>query len=42
VDTGIMDVAEPVGAEHRASRGLKLVTENYMFNGGGIATGGIR
>lgn len=36
------DTALTVGAEHRASRGLKLVTENYMFNGGGIATGGIR
>ncbi len=31
-----------VGAEHRVSRGLKLVTENYVFSGGGIASGGIR
>ena len=31
-----------IGGEHRVSRGLKLLTENYVFDGGGIVTGGIR
>jgi hypothetical protein len=31
-----------VGGEHRVTRGMKLVTENYIFNGGGIVTGGVR
>lgn len=31
-----------LGGEHRVSRRLKLVTENYAFKGGGFASGGIR
>jgi hypothetical protein len=31
-----------IGAEHRMTRGIKLLTENYIFNGGGILTGGVR
>jgi hypothetical protein len=31
-----------VGGEHRVSRGVKLLTENYVFEGGGIVTGGMR
>lgn len=31
-----------VGGEHRVRRGVKLVTENYFFSGGGIASGGVR
>ena len=31
-----------VGGEHRLTRGLKILTENYIFNGGGIVTGGVR
>ena len=30
------------GAEHRVRRGLKLVTENYAFEGGGIISAGVR
>ena len=30
------------GAEHRIRRGLKLVTENYAFDGGGILSAGVR
>ncbi|OFW46956.1 MAG: hypothetical protein A3J29_09315 [Acidobacteria bacterium RIFCSPLOWO2_12_FULL_67_14b] len=30
------------GGEHRVSRRLKLVTENYAFDGGGILSGGVR
>ncbi len=30
------------GAEHRVRRGLKLVTENYAFEGGGIMSAGVR
>jgi hypothetical protein len=31
-----------IGGEHRVTRGLKILTENYIFNGGGILTGGVR
>ncbi len=31
-----------IGGEHRVRRGLKLITENYVWQGGGIATGGVR
>ena len=31
-----------VGAEHRVHRGVKLVTENYAFEGGGIMSAGVR
>jgi len=31
-----------VGGEHRVTRGMKILTENYIFNGGGILTGGVR
>jgi len=31
-----------IGGEHRVSRGVKLLTENYVFNGGAIVSGGVR
>lgn len=31
-----------LGGEHRVTKRMKLVTENYVFNGGGFASGGIR
>jgi hypothetical protein len=31
-----------IGAEHRATRGMKVMTENYVFDGGGIVSGGVR
>ncbi len=31
-----------IGGEHRVTRGIKLLTENYVFNGSGILTGGVR
>ena len=31
-----------IGAEHRMTRGMKILSENYIFNGGGILTGGVR
>jgi hypothetical protein len=31
-----------IGGEHRVRRGLKVMTENYVFNGGTILTGGVR
>jgi hypothetical protein len=31
-----------IGGEHRVSRGMKILTENYIFNRGGILTGGVR
>jgi hypothetical protein len=31
-----------IGGEHRVSRGVKLVTENYLWSGGGIVVGGVR
>lgn len=31
-----------VGGEHRVGRNLKLVSENYVFDGGGIISGGVR
>ena len=31
-----------VGGEHRVSRGVKVITENYVWSGGGIATAGVR
>lgn len=39
------DASAPVlmiGGEHRVRRNLKLVTENYMFSEGGIASAGVR
>jgi hypothetical protein len=43
--TGDEDGGAPVamiGGEHRLSRRVKLVTENYVFDGGGFASGGLR
>ena len=31
-----------LGGEHRVLRGLKLITENYVWRGAGIVTGGVR
>jgi hypothetical protein len=31
-----------IGGEHRMTRGMKILTENYIFNRGGILTGGVR
>jgi hypothetical protein len=31
-----------LGGEHRVTKRVKLVTENYLFKGGGFASGGIR
>ena len=31
-----------IGGEHRISRGVKVMTENYVLNGAGIVTGGVR
>lgn len=31
-----------LGGEHRASRRTKLVTENFLWDGGGLASGGVR
>ena len=31
-----------LGGEHRVSKRIKLVTENYVFKGGGFASGGLR
>jgi hypothetical protein len=31
-----------IGGEHRVSRRVKLITENYVFSGGGIGTFGVR
>jgi hypothetical protein len=31
-----------IGGERRVGRKVKLITENYVFNGGGILSGGIR
>jgi hypothetical protein len=31
-----------IGGEHRVHRNFKLITENYAFDGGGIASAGIR
>ena len=31
-----------IGAEHRVTRGIKILTENYLFSGGVIITGGVR
>lgn len=31
-----------VGGEHRLTRRLKFVTENYFFEEGGLVSGGIR
>ncbi len=31
-----------IGGEHRLTRGMKILTENYIFNGGAIVTGGVR
>lgn len=39
-DTGSAVVM--IGGEHRVSRRVKLVTENYVFKGGGFASGGLR
>lgn len=39
------DASAPVlmiGGEHRVRRNLKLVTENYVFDGGGILSAGVR
>lgn len=35
-------VVAMVGGEKRVSRRIKLITENYVFNGGGILSGGVR
>lgn len=31
-----------VGGEHRVSRRIKVITENYVFSGGGLASFGVR
>jgi hypothetical protein len=31
-----------IGGEHRISRGVKFMTENYILSGAGILTGGVR
>jgi hypothetical protein len=31
-----------IGGEHRISRGVKIMTENYILSGAGILTGGVR
>jgi hypothetical protein len=31
-----------IGGEHRVSRRVKFVTENYVFKGGGFVSGGVR
>jgi hypothetical protein len=31
-----------IGGEHRIRRGVKLLTENYLLHGGGLAMGGVR
>ncbi len=31
-----------IGAEHRVRSGLKVITENYKFDGGGVLGGGLR
>ena len=31
-----------IGGEHRISRGVKVMTENYILSGAGIVTGGVR
>lgn len=39
------DVSAPVlmfGGEHRVRRNLKLISENYVFEGGGIVSAGVR
>jgi len=43
--TGDQDDGSPmamIGGEHRLTRRLKLVTENYIVSGGGFASGGFR
>jgi hypothetical protein len=35
-------VVAMLGGERRISPRVKLITENYVFNGGGILSGGIR
>jgi hypothetical protein len=35
-------VVAMIGGEKRVGRRIKLITENYVFNGGGILSGGIR
>lgn len=39
------DTSPPIlmlGGEHRVHRNVKLVSENYFFEGGGIVSGGVR
>jgi hypothetical protein len=31
-----------IGGERRASRRIKWITENYIWNGGGFVSGGVR
>lgn len=31
-----------LGGEHRVSRRMKVITENYLFDGGGLASAGVR
>ena len=31
-----------IGGEHRVTRRVKLVSENYVFKGGGFVSGGVR
>ena len=31
-----------VGGEHRVTRGMKILTENYIFSGGAVLSGGVR
>jgi hypothetical protein len=41
-DSGGEGAIGMIGGEHRVSRRLKLVTENYVFEGGGLSSFGVR
>jgi hypothetical protein len=41
-DDGDGAVLAMIGGEHRITRGMKVVTENYVFRDGGIASVGVR
>ena len=41
-DAAVRFYTATLGGEHRVSRRVKFVTENYLFRGGGLAMGGVR
>jgi hypothetical protein len=41
-DDGGSAVLAMIGGERRVSRRLKVITENYVFKGGGLVSGGVR